>query len=132
MLHTKQPPKVSDLITIFVALAVVFATLTIVAQLLFANNSFIYTILVSLGSAVFGAGLAFFLIEMAEIQPKTRFTSRTALFLGMALVFLLLVLVAQNFLLANPLAHTIFVSVGAATFGGGLTYFLVDTFAGKA
>jgi hypothetical protein len=43
-----------------VALAIVFAAPSLLAQWLFANNSFIYTILVSLGSAVFGAGLAFF------------------------------------------------------------------------
>jgi uncharacterized PurR-regulated membrane protein YhhQ (DUF165 family) len=65
---------------------------------------------------------------MSKLQWQTLLTSRAALFIGLALVFLILVLIAQNLLVANPLAHTIFVAVGAATFGGGLTYFLVDTF----
>jgi len=59
----KQMPKMWDLVVTFVGLALVFATLTIVAQWLFASNAFIYTILVSLGAAIFGAGLAFFLID---------------------------------------------------------------------
>lgn len=127
----KQMPKKSDLVVTFVGLALVFATLTIVAQWLFASNAFIYTILVSLGAAIFGAGLAFFLIEMSVIEPKKLLTSRVSIFLGLALVFVVLVLIAQNWLVANPIAHTIFVSVGAATFGGGLTFFLVDMFSNR-
>lgn len=125
----KQVPKLSEVVTVFVGLAMVFAALTVVAQWLFSGNSFIYTILVSLGAAIFGAGLAFFLLELAAIEAKkTLLTSRVSILVGLALVYMVLVLVAQSWLVANPMAHTVFVSVGATTFGGGLTFFLVDRF----
>ena len=120
-------PKLSEVVTVFVALAIVFAALTMVAQWLFAN-SFVYTILVSLGAAIFGAGLAFFLLELATIERRGMLTSRVSIFIGLALVDVVLVLVAQNWLVSNPMAHTVLVSVGAATFGGGLTFYLVDMF----
>lgn len=125
----KRIPKVSDVVVVFVGMAVVFAALTILAQWLYASNPWVYTVLVSLGAAIFGAGLAFFLVEMAELERGRRIlASRVSVFIGLALVFVVLVLVAQNLFANNPGAHTLFVSVGAATFGGGLTYFLIDMF----
>jgi hypothetical protein len=107
----------------------VYAVLTVLAQWLFVNNSFAYTVLMSLGAAVFGAGLAFLLIEAAAIQERRGLmTSRVAVFIGLAFVFVVLVLVAQFVFANNPMVHTIFVSVGAATFGGGLTFFLLEMF----
>ena len=128
----KPMPKLSEVVTVFVGMAIVFAALTIVAQWLFATNSMMYSILVSLGAAIFGTGLAFFLLELSATQQKRMLTSRVSIFLGLALVYVVLVLIAQNWLVANPLAHTVFVSVGAATFGGGLTFFLVDMFSNRS
>lgn len=128
----KPMPKLSEVVTVFVGLAIVFAALTILAQWLFATNSILYSILVSLGAAIFGAGLAFFLLELSATRPKGILNSRSSIFVGLALIYVVLVLVAQNWLVANPLAHTVFVSVGAATFGGGLTFFLVDMFAKRS
>lgn len=125
----KQAPKMWDVVMVFAGLSVVFIVLAVLAQWLFTGNGFMYTILISLGAAIFGAGLAFFLLEVSEIQrARMVLASRVSIFVALAVVFLVLVLVAQNLLVGNPLAHTIFVSIGAATFGGGLTFFLVDMF----
>jgi hypothetical protein len=48
-------------VTIFVGLAVVFGVLVLVASAL--ANTFSQLLLVSLGSAIFGSGLTFFLIR---------------------------------------------------------------------
>ena len=126
---SKKQNKLSDVVMVFVGMAVIYAVMTVLAQWLFANNSLAYTVLMSLGAAVFGAGLAFFLIEAAAIQERRGLmTSRVAVFIGLAFVFMVLVLVAQFVFGNNPMVHTIFVSVGAATFGGGLTFFLLEMF----
>jgi hypothetical protein len=50
-------------ISIFVGLVVIFAVLLFAASGL--DDSFAQAILVSLGSAIFGAGLTFFLLRLA-------------------------------------------------------------------
>jgi hypothetical protein len=50
---------------IFIGLAVVFGALVLVANTL--ANTFSQSLLVSLGSAVFGSGLTFFLIRVSDL-----------------------------------------------------------------
>ncbi len=57
---TRNPIFVS--ISIFIGLAIIFAVLLFTASCL--QDAFAQTILVSLGSAVFGAGLTFFLLRL--------------------------------------------------------------------
>lgn len=54
-------------ISIFVGLVIIFAVLLIAASAM--QDGFARTILVSLGSAIFGSGLTFFLLRMSG-QPK--------------------------------------------------------------
>jgi len=53
---------------IFVGLAVVFGALVLVANPL--ANTFSQLLLVSLGSAVFGSGLTFFLIRASDLSGR--------------------------------------------------------------
>ncbi len=57
---TQKPLVIS--ISIFIGLAIIFAVLLFAASGL--DDSFAQTILVSLGSAIFGAGLTFFLLRL--------------------------------------------------------------------
>jgi hypothetical protein len=52
-------------VAIFVGLAVVFGVLALVANSL--GNTFSQLLLVSLGSAIFGSGLTFFLIRISDL-----------------------------------------------------------------
>lgn len=49
-------------ITVFIGLALVFAVLSFLASLL--SDPFAQQLLLSLGSAIFGAGLVFFLLKI--------------------------------------------------------------------
>jgi hypothetical protein len=55
-------------VTIFVGLAVVFGALVLVANTL--ANTFSQLLLVSLGSAIFGSGLTFFLIRASDLSGR--------------------------------------------------------------
>jgi len=55
-------------VTVFVALAVVYAVLIIAAGNL--ADSFAQTVLVGTGCAVFGAGLVFFLVRMFQLNQE--------------------------------------------------------------
>ncbi len=54
-------------VVIFIALALVFAVLTVAAQTI--ANPFGQILLVGVGSAIFGAGLTFFLIQFSRTDP---------------------------------------------------------------
>ena len=54
-------------VVIFIALALVFAVLMVAAQTI--ADPFGQTLLVSVGSATFGAGLTFFLIQVFRTNP---------------------------------------------------------------
>ena len=55
---------------VFVGLAVVFAALAVIAKLLLAGDGFAQGLLLAIGASVFGAGLTFFLIEIASLMEK--------------------------------------------------------------
>ena len=59
-MKTKSQNPIIVSVSVFVGLAVVFAVLLFAASGL--GDAFAQTILVSLGSAIFGAGLTFFLL----------------------------------------------------------------------
>ena len=81
----KQAPKIWDVVMVFAGLSVVFIVLAVLAQWLFTGNGFMYTILISLGAAIFGAGLAFFLLEVSEIQrARMVLASRVSIFVAAA------------------------------------------------
>ncbi len=54
-------------VVIFIALALVFAVLMVAAQTI--ADPFGQTLMVSVGSAIFGAGLTFFLIQYSRPDP---------------------------------------------------------------
>ncbi len=55
---------------IFVALAIVFAILAVIAKFVFAGDVFAQALLLAVGATVFGSGLTFFLIEMFSLLEK--------------------------------------------------------------
>ncbi len=64
----KRPVTLATLI--FVALAVVFAILAIIARYVFEGDVFAQVVLLATGAAVFGSGLTFFLIEIFSLLEK--------------------------------------------------------------
>ena len=54
-------------VAIFIALALIFAVLIVTALAI--ADPFGQTLLISVGSAVFGAGLVFFLIQFSRTDP---------------------------------------------------------------
>ena len=61
-MNTKTQNPIILSVSIFVGMALIFAVLLLAANSL--GSGFGQTILVSLGSAIFGAGLTFFLLRM--------------------------------------------------------------------
>jgi ABC-type Fe3+ transport system permease subunit len=55
-------------VVIFVALSIAGTSMAVTAQ--FVPNAFAQTVLVAIGSAIFGAGLAFFLVRIAAQTEK--------------------------------------------------------------
>jgi hypothetical protein len=64
----KRPVTLATII--FVALAVVFAILAIIARYVFEGDAFAQGVLLATGAAVFGSGLTFFLIEIFSLLEK--------------------------------------------------------------
>lgn len=129
MLHIKNAPNKSQAIGVFIALTVVSVVLSILAGVMYRNNDVAQALLIGLGSSVFGAGLTFFLIEMTSLgQTQIRPTSALAIFIGMVVVFVVLVSIAQFVPPLDRVSQTALVSVGASVFGSGLTFFLVEWF----
>lgn len=65
-MNTKK--GLTQVVVLFVSLAVAGIGIAVGAQ--FAPGDFAQTVMVAIGSAVFGAGLTFFLIRMGELFDK--------------------------------------------------------------
>jgi hypothetical protein len=59
-----------------------------------------------------------------NIQTRTSVGKAVAIFIGMVIVFATL-LVAADRVAGDPLSQLVFVSVGSAVFGSGLTFLLI-------
>ncbi len=55
---------------IFVAMAIVFAILAVIAKFVFAGDVFAQVLLLAVGATLFGSGFTFFLIEMFSLLEK--------------------------------------------------------------
>jgi hypothetical protein len=60
--------KLVSIVGVFTALALVFVVLVLIALLLFASNVFVYTLLLTMGAAIFAGSLTFFLIELVSLR----------------------------------------------------------------
>jgi hypothetical protein len=126
MLQNKQTPTMTQIVTILIGLAIVYAALAIVAQLIY-GNPLVQTLLLSLGSAVLGSGVAFFLIELYKLeQARNKLLSIFGAFIGLTILFVVLVLMAQLLFTSNLFAYSMFLTTGTAIFAGGLTFFMVE------
>jgi FtsH-binding integral membrane protein len=113
-------------INIFIGLAVVYAVLAIVANVVFSGNTLVQTLLLSLDSAVLGSGIVFFLTKVYGLeQAHDQLPSSIEIFIALAVVFVVLVLLALLLFAANPFFYTLLLTTGTAIFAGGLTFFLV-------
>jgi hypothetical protein len=56
--------QVHKAVRMFTALTVVFVMLVLLTLLLFASNTFVYTLLLTTGAAIFAGSLTFFLIKL--------------------------------------------------------------------
>ena len=65
---SKLTAKVVSVAAVFVGLAVIFAVFVILARFVYIDDTFVRTTLITVGSAIFGAGLTFFLIEMFSLE----------------------------------------------------------------
>ena len=65
-MNTKQ--RIVRTTALFAALTFAGVTVAVTAQ--FVPNAFAQTVLVAIGSAVFGAGLAFFLVRISALTEK--------------------------------------------------------------
>jgi hypothetical protein len=106
---------------VFIGLAVVYAVLAIVANLVFSGNALVQTLLISLGSGVLGSGIAYFLIRLEQ----ARNLSIVGMFIALAFVFITLILLVLLLFASNVFVYTLLLTTGAAIFTGGLTFFVV-------
>lgn len=109
---------------LFIGLAVVYAVLAVVANVVFSGNAIVQTLLLSLGSASLGSGIAFFLIRLEQV--RSTLPSIVRVFMGLTVVFVALVLLALLFSASNVFVYTLLLTTGAAIFAGSLTFFLVE------
>lgn len=65
---SKLTARVVSAAAVFVGLAVIFAVFVILARFVYVDDTFMRTTLITVGSAIFGAGLTFFLIEMFSLE----------------------------------------------------------------
>lgn len=127
MLQRKQILSIGLIIAILVALVIVYATLAIIAQVIYSENTLIQTLLLSLGSAILGSGVAFFLIGFYQReQTHNKRVSILGAFIGLTIVFVILTLAAQLLFAHNLFAYTMLLTTGTAIFAGGLTFFMVE------
>jgi hypothetical protein len=127
MLQQKQPLKLPQIVTVLIGLAIVYTALALVAQLVYGGNTLVQTLLLSLGSAILGSGVAFFLIEMYRFeQARYKLTSIIGAFAGLTIVFVALTLAAQLVFAENLFAYTMLLTTGTAIFAGGLTFLMVE------
>lgn len=127
MLQHKPTPTMTQIVAILIGLAIVYAALALLAQLIYGGNLLVQTLLLSLGSAVLGSGVAFFLIELYRLeQARNKLLSIFGAFISLTIVFVVLVLMAQLLFTRNLFAYTMFLTTGTAIFAGGLTFFMVE------
>ena len=122
MVRQRRNARVARATTVFIGLVIVYAVLAIVANVTFSDNALVQTLLLSLGSAVLGSGIAFFLIRLE--QPHQR-CSVLSTFIALALVVVVLVLVSLLLFMSTAFVYTLLLTTGAAIFAGSLTFFLV-------
>jgi hypothetical protein len=95
MVQQRRKVQRTRAITIFIGLAVVYAVLAIVANVVFSGNTLVQTLLLSLGSAVLGSGIAFFLTKVYGLEPtRNDLPSIVRTFMALTVVFVALALVA--------------------------------------
>lgn len=123
MVRQRQNTQRTRATTLFIGLAIVYAVLAVVANLVFSGNTLVQTLLLSLGSGVLGSGMAYFLIRLEH--PRESRTSIVGMFIALALVFVALVLVALFLFASNAFVYTLLLTTGAAIFAGSLTFFLL-------
>jgi hypothetical protein len=110
---------------ILIGLATVYAALAIIAKLFYSDNNFIQTLLLSLGSATLGSGMAFFLIDRGLEQVRAKRLSSKGVLMGLTLALTALVLLARVLFVSSAFVYTLLLSTGAVIFASGLTFFLV-------
>jgi hypothetical protein len=126
MVQQRRKVQRTRAITIFIGLAVVYAVLAIVANVVFSGNTLVQTLLLSLGSAVLGSGIAFFLTKVYGLEPtRNDLPSIVRTFMALTVVFVALALVALLLFAANAFVYTFLLTTGVAIFAGGLTSLLV-------
>jgi hypothetical protein len=126
MVQQRRKVQMTRAITIFIGLAVVYAVLAIVANVVFSGNTLVQTLLLSLGSAVLGSGIAFFLTKVYGLEPtRNDLPSIVRTFMALTVVFVALALVALLLFAANAFVYTFLLTTGVAIFAGGLTSLLV-------
>jgi hypothetical protein len=123
MVQQRRNTQRARALTVFIGLAIVYAVLVIVANLVFSGSLLIQILLLSLGSAVLGAGVAFFLIRLEQL--RNNLASVIGTFMALTGVFVALALVALLLFASNAFAYTLLLTTGATIFGGSLTFFLV-------
>ena len=69
---SKLTAKVVSVAAVFIGLAVIFAVFVILARFVYVDDTFVRTTLITVGSAIFGAGLTFFLVEMFTLREGLR------------------------------------------------------------
>jgi hypothetical protein len=121
MVKRVQNSGVARATPVFIGLAVVYAVLAIVANLVFSGNALVQTLLISLGSGVLGSGIAYFLIRLEQ----ARNLSIVGIFIALAFVFITLILLVLLLFASNVFVYTLLLTTGAAIFTGGLTFFVV-------
>jgi hypothetical protein len=121
MVKRVQNSGVARATPVFIGLAVVYAVLAIVANLVFSGNALVQTLLISLGSGVLGSGIAYFLIRLEQ----ARNLSIVGMFIALAFVFITLILLVLLLFASNVFVYTLLLTTGAAIFTGGLTFFVV-------
>ena len=72
MLQKKWTSQVGSVVAIFGALALIFALLLILARFVLMADPFAQTALISVGSALLGGGVAFFLIEIYSLWQERK------------------------------------------------------------
>lgn len=64
----KNQKGFTSVVGIFVGLAVAGVCMAVVSQVV--PNDFVQTVMIAIGSAIFGAGLTFFLIRISDLGNK--------------------------------------------------------------
>jgi hypothetical protein len=122
-------------ITVFIGMLVLGVGMLISAQ--FVASSFVEQVLIQNGSAIFGAALTFFLIQMfwwAEGEQPPPAAADTTRWLNRTIAtFVILAIAGEGEIVFaryvnDPYGQSVLQHLGAAIFGAGLAFFLVRMF----